>query len=108
MFIAVGTPSRRGDGHADLSYVHAAAREIATALEDYAVVVTKSTVPVGTGRAIERIIRDARPELDFDVASNPEFLREGSAIGDFMRPDGWSSAPRPTAPATCCRGSTAR
>ena len=87
VFIAVGTPSRRGDGHADLSYVHAAAREIATALEDYAVVVTKRPVPGGTGRALERIIRDARPELDFDVASNPEFLREGSAIGDFMRPD---------------------
>ena len=87
VFIAVGTPSRRGDGHADLTYVHEAARQIALALEDYAVVVTKSTVPVGTGRSIARIIREARPDLDFDVASNPEFLREGSAIGDFMRPD---------------------
>ncbi len=87
VFIAVGTPSRRGAGHADLTYVHEAARQIALALEDYAVVVTKSTVPVGTGRSIARIIREARPDLDFDVASNPEFLREGSAIGDFMRPD---------------------
>ncbi len=87
VFIAVGTPSRRGDGHADLSYVYGAAMDIAGHLKDYAVVVTKSTVPVGTGRQVERIIRAARPELAFDVASNPEFLREGSAISDFMRPD---------------------
>ncbi len=87
VFIAVGTPTRRGDGHADLTYVHAAAEQVARALTDYAVVVTKSTVPVGTGRRIAEIIRAARPDLDFDVASNPEFLREGSAIGDFMRPD---------------------
>ncbi|MCC7016953.1 MAG: UDP-glucose/GDP-mannose dehydrogenase family protein [Rhodospirillales bacterium] len=87
VFIAVGTPSRRGDGHADLSYVYDAAREIAAALTDYAAVVTKSTVPVGTGREVERIIRETRPNADFDVVSNPEFLREGSAIGDFMRPD---------------------
>jgi UDPglucose 6-dehydrogenase len=87
VFIAVGTPSRRGDGHADLTYVFAAAEQIADALDHYAVVVTKSTVPVGTGKRIAEIIRKRRPELDFDVASNPEFLREGSAIGDFMRPD---------------------
>ena len=91
VFIAVGTPSRRGDGHADLSYVHGAAREIALALTGYAVIVTKSTVPVGTGREVARIIAEARPDLkpgqDFDVVSNPEFLREGSAINDFMRPD---------------------
>ena len=87
VFIAVGTPSRRGDGHADLSYVHDAAREIAEAMDHYTVVVTKSTVPVGTGREVARIIREARPTADFDVCSNPEFLREGSAIGDFMRPD---------------------
>ncbi|MEX0922933.1 MAG: UDP-glucose/GDP-mannose dehydrogenase family protein [Rhodovibrionaceae bacterium] len=91
VFIAVGTPSRRGDGHADLSYVYAAAEEIAKAITGYCVVVTKSTVPVGTGRAVARIISEVRPDLkigeDFDVVSNPEFLREGSAIGDFMRPD---------------------
>ncbi|MGO8866555.1 MAG: UDP-glucose dehydrogenase family protein [Alphaproteobacteria bacterium] len=87
VFIAVGTPSRRGDGHADLSYVYAAAREIASALAGYTVVVTKSTVPVGTGREVQRIIRGVRPDADFDMVSNPEFLREGSAIGDFMRPD---------------------
>ena len=87
VFIAVGTPSRRGDGHADLSYVYGAAMDIAANLTGYAVVVTKSTVPVGTGRQVERIIRAARPDLEFDVASNPEFLREGSAINDFMRPD---------------------
>ncbi|MFQ5785366.1 MAG: UDP-glucose dehydrogenase family protein [Alphaproteobacteria bacterium] len=86
-FIAVGTPSRRGDGHADLQYVREAAREIAAALDGYTVVVTKSTVPVGTGREVAGIIREARPDADFDVASNPEFLREGSAINDFMRPD---------------------
>ncbi len=87
VFIAVGTPSRRGDGHADLSYVYAAAKEIAAALDGYTVIVTKSTVPVGTGREVHRIVREARPDADFDVASNPEFLREGSAINDFMRPD---------------------
>jgi UDPglucose 6-dehydrogenase len=87
VFIAVGTPSRHGDGAADLSYVFAAAREIAAAIDDFTVVVTKSTVPVGTGREVRRIIGAARPGADFDVASNPEFLREGSAIEDFMRPD---------------------
>ena len=87
VFIAVGTPSRRGDGHADLSYVYAAAEEIAANLDHYTVVVTKSTVPVGTGREVEAIIRRTNPDAAFDVASNPEFLREGSAIGDFMRPD---------------------
>jgi UDPglucose 6-dehydrogenase len=87
VFIAVGTPSRRGDGEADLSYVYAAAKEIAGALNGYTVVVTKSTVPVGTGRAVARIVRGERPDADFDVASNPEFLREGAAIEDFMRPD---------------------
>src|ERR1700744_292374 len=86
-FIAVGTPSRRGDGHADLSYVYAAAKEIAESLTGYTVIVTKSTVPVGTGREVERIIKETRPDADFDVVSNPEFLREGSAINDFMRPD---------------------
>ncbi|CAO4157366.1 UDP-glucose 6-dehydrogenase [Methylorubrum extorquens] len=87
VFIAVGTPSRRGDGFADLSYVYAAAREIAEALTGYTVVVTKSTVPVGTGDEVERILREARPDIDVGVASNPEFLREGAAIGDFKRPD---------------------
>ena len=87
IFIAVGTPSRRGDGHADLSYVYEAAAEIADCLEGYTLVVTKSTVPVATGREVERIIRERRPDADFDVASNPEFLREGAAINDFMRPD---------------------
>ena len=87
VFIAVGTPSRRGDGHADLSYVYAAAQEIAAHLTGYTVVVDKSTVPVGTARVVEGIIRKANPDADFDIASNPEFLREGSAIGDFMRPD---------------------
>ena len=88
VFIAVGTPSRRGDGHADLSYVFAAAEEIAAALTAYAVVVTKSTVPVGTSRKVEAIIRKVRgPQAEFDMASNPEFLREGSAIEDFRRPD---------------------
>lgn len=87
VFIAVGTPTRRGDGHADLSYVYAAAAQVAQAMTDYAVIVTKSTVPVGTGRRIAEIVRHGRPDLEFDVASNPEFLREGSAIGDFMRPD---------------------
>jgi UDPglucose 6-dehydrogenase len=89
VFIAVGTPSRRGDGHADLTYVHQAAAEIAAALDRtrHTVVVTKSTVPVGTGRAVARIIREVAPQADVDVVSNPEFLREGSAIEDFMRPD---------------------
>jgi UDPglucose 6-dehydrogenase len=87
VFIAVGTPSRRGDGHADLTYVFAAAGEIAAALTGPTVVVTKSTVPVGTSRQVEEIIRKIRPDADFDMASNPEFLREGSAISDFRRPD---------------------
>lgn len=87
VFIAVGTPTRRGDGHADLTYVFAAAEEIAHALRDYAVVVTKSTVPVGTNRKVQQIIHQANPAVEFDVASNPEFLREGAAIDDFMRPD---------------------
>ena len=87
VFIAVGTPARRGDGHADLSYVYAAAEETANHLTGYSVVVTKSTVPVGTGREVERIVRKANPSADFDVVSNPEFLREGAAISDFMRPD---------------------
>jgi len=87
VFIGVGTPSRRGDGHADLSYVYAAAEEIAGLIEGFTVIVTKSTVPVGTGDEIERIIRERRPEAQFAVVSNPEFLREGAAIGDFKRPD---------------------
>jgi len=87
IFIAVGTPPRNGDGHADLTYVFAAAEQVARAMTDYAVIVTKSTVPVGTGRRIAEIVSGLRPDLAFDVASNPEFLREGSAIGDFMRPD---------------------
>ncbi|SNX68826.1 UDP-glucose dehydrogenase [Cereibacter ovatus] len=87
VFIAVGTPTRRGDGHADLTYVMAAAEEIAGALDHYAVVVTKSTVPIGTNRKVAEVIRATNPAADFDVASNPEFLREGAAIDDFMRPD---------------------
>ncbi len=87
IFIAVGTPSRRGDGHADLSYVREATKEIAQALKGYAVIVTKSTVPVGTGDEVEAIIRKARPDAEFSVVSNPEFLREGAAISDFKRPD---------------------
>ncbi len=87
VFIAVGTPSRRGDGHADLSYVYGAAREIAAALSGYTVIVTKSTVPVGTGDEVEAIMREARPDAEFSVVSNPEFLREGAAITDFKRPD---------------------
>ena len=87
VFIAVGTPTRRGDGHADLTYVYAVAEEVAAYLTGYTVVVTKSTVPVGTGREVSAIIRQANANADFDVASNPEFLREGAAIGDFMRPD---------------------
>jgi len=87
VFIAVGTPSRRGDGHADLTYVYQAAEEIAREIKDYVVVVTKSTVPVGTGDAVEEIIRKNRPDAQFAVVSNPEFLREGAAINDFKRPD---------------------
>ena len=87
VFIAVGTPTRRGDGHADLTYVMAAAEDVARALTGYAVVVTKSTVPVGTNRRVADVIRQTRPDADFDVASNPEFLREGAAIEDFMKPD---------------------
>lgn len=87
VFIAVGTPSRRGDGHADLTYVHQAAAQIATALGSYTVIVNKSTVPVGTGDQVERIIRESNPAAEFDVVSNPEFLREGAAIEDFKRPD---------------------
>ena len=87
VFIAVGTPSRRGDGHADLSYVYAAADEMADQLDGFTVVVTKSTVPVGTGDEIEKILRKKRPDVDVAVVSNPEFLREGAAIGDFKRPD---------------------
>ena len=87
VFIAVGTPSRRGDGYADLTYVFAAAEEIAAALDGYTVVVDKSTVPVGTAREVARRIRAVRPDADVDVVSNPEFLRDGSAINDFMRPD---------------------
>jgi UDPglucose 6-dehydrogenase len=87
VFIAVGTPTRRGDGHADLTYVYAAVEQVARALTAPTVIVTKSTVPVGTGRRIKDIVRATRPDLAIDVASNPEFLREGNAIGDFMRPD---------------------
>lgn len=87
VFIAVGTPTRRGDGHADLSYVMAAAEDIAHALRGYAVVVTKSTVPVGTNRKVAEVIRAANPQAEFDIASNPEFLREGAALDDFMKPD---------------------
>ncbi len=87
VFIAVGTPTKKGGGHADLSYVYGAAKEIAEAMDGYTVVVTKSTVPVGTGDEVEKVIRTTRPDGDFDVVSNPEFLREGAAINDFMRPD---------------------
>lgn len=87
IFIAVGTPTRRGDGYADLSYVYQAARDIAPRLSGYTVIVDKSTVPVGTARNVKRIITESNPDADFDVASNPEFLREGAAIADFMRPD---------------------
>jgi UDPglucose 6-dehydrogenase len=87
VFIAVGTPTRRGDGHADLTYVMAAAEEIALAAREYVVIVTKSTVPVGTNRQVKQVVKKARPDLAFDVASNPEFLREGAAIDDFMKPD---------------------
>src|ERR1700750_919422 len=87
VFIAVGTPTRRGDGHADLSYVYAARAGGAAAIQGYTVIVTKSTVPVGTGREVARIIRETQPAAEFDVCSNPEFLREGAAIEDFMKPD---------------------
>lgn len=87
VFIAVGTPSRRGDGHADLTFVYQAARDIAPCLQGYTVVVDKSTVPVGTARNVKRIIKEENPDAEFDMASNPEFLREGAAISDFMRPD---------------------
>lgn len=87
VFIAVGTPTRPEDGHADLSYVMAASKSIASALQGYTVIVTKSTVPVGTGRVVEALMRKTNPGADFDMASNPEFLREGSALEDFMRPD---------------------
>ncbi len=87
VFICVGTPTEPGGGHADLSYVYGAAREVATALDGYCVIVNKSTVPVGTGEEVSKVIIEARPDADFDVVSNPEFLREGSAINDFMRPD---------------------
>ena len=87
VFIAVGTPSRRGDGHADLSYVYGAAREIAEVMDGYTVIVTKSTVPVGTGREVKRIVTETRPDANFDIASNPELLREGAALSDFMKPD---------------------
>ena len=87
VFIAVGTPTRRGDGHADLVYVYAAAEEVARAASEYVVIVTKSTVPVGTNRQMKKVIRKANPDLDFDVASNPEFMREGAALEDFMKPD---------------------
>ena len=87
VFLAVGTPSRRGDGHADLTYIYQAAREVAECAKDRLVVATKSTVPVGTGDEVERVMRKVRPDLQFSVVSNPEFLREGSAIEDFKRPD---------------------
>jgi UDPglucose 6-dehydrogenase len=87
VFVAVGTPTRRGDGHADLSYVYQAVEDIAPFLKNYTVIVDKSTVPVGTARNVKRIVAETNPDADFDVASNPEFLREGAAIADFMRPD---------------------
>ena len=87
VFIAVGTPTRRGDGHADLTYVMSAAEDVAKALTGYAVIVTKSTVPVGTNRKVAAVVRATNPDAEFDVASNPEFLREGAAIDDFMKPD---------------------
>ncbi len=87
VFIAVGTPSRRGDGHADLTYVYDVAKEIAKTIDSYKVIAMKSTVPVGTGREVQKIIQDVNPNAEFDIVSNPEFLREGSAINDFMRPD---------------------
>ena len=87
VFIAVGTPSRRGDGHADLTHVYKVAEEIAKVIDSYKVIVMKSTVPVGTGRIVQKIIKEINPNINFDIVSNPEFLREGSAINDFMRPD---------------------
>ena len=87
VFVAVGTPARRGDGHADLSYVYEAAEQIAKNLSGYTLVITKSTVPVGTGDEVKNIIKQTNPEANFDIVSNPEFLREGNAIEDFMRPD---------------------
>jgi len=87
VMLAVGTPSRRGDGHADLTFINAAALEVADNLSGYTVIATKSTVPVGTGKDLKRLIAERRPEARFDIVSNPEFLREGSAISDFMRPD---------------------
>ena len=87
VFIAVGTPSRRGEDAADLAFVRAAAEQIGRAMDGFTVVVTKSTVPVGTARMLEQLIRDVRPDADFEMASNPEFLREGSAVEDFLRPD---------------------
>ena len=87
VMLAVGTPSRRGDGHADLSFVWTAAEEVAYAIKGYTIIVTKSTVPVGTGKKIAEIIKKKRPDTKFDIVSNPEFLREGSAIDDFLRPD---------------------
>ena len=87
IFIAVGTPARRGDGHADLSYVYQAAKDLAPLLSGYTVIVDKSTVPVGTARHVKRLVTENNENADFDVASNPEFLREGAAISDFMRPD---------------------
>jgi len=100
VFIAVGTPSRRGDGHADLSYVHAAAREIAATLSGFTVIVTKSTVPVGTSDDVERIIQETRPDAEFAVVSNPEFLREGAAIQDSNTRTASSSVPMIRARAT--------
>lgn len=101
IFIAVGTPSRPGDGHADLSYANAAAKQIAPYLKDFTAIITKSTVPVGTGDELEPIVREVNPEADFAVASNPEFLREGAAIRDFKLPDPSSSAPKTSAPGKC-------
>ena len=87
VMLAVGTPSRRGDGHADLTFINAAATEVADNLSGYTVIATKSTVPVGTGKSLKKLVAERRPDAHFDIVSNPEFLREGSAIGDFMRPD---------------------
>ena len=109
VFIAVGTPTRRGDGHADLVYVYEAAKQIAPHLSGYTVIVDKSTVPVGTARQVKRIISDENPAADFDVASNPEFLREGAAISDFMRPRPRRvSVSRANAQRNCCVSYTAR
>jgi UDPglucose 6-dehydrogenase len=108
VFIAVGTPARRGDGHADLTYVLTAAEQVARALTSYTVVVTKSTVPVGSGRRIAEIFHTIRPDLDVDIASNPEFLREGSAISDFMRPDRVVIGAESNRARTCCGSFIAR